>query len=247
MQNRYVGDAGDYAKYALLRSLCAGPLPLSLGVLWYLFPDEGHNGDGRHVAYLRQRDLSNRDAGLHATLAQLVESGQRSVAAVEAAGILPGARFHASPVAIAGAPAQRAAHRANWFGEALTNLAGTDLLFFDPDNGVETRSLNRSDYRAGKFAFWSEIEAAWATGASLVLYNHLNRTAPAAVQTERLRVAFRERLTNIGLLAPLLFRRGSCRHLWTIAQPRHAARLRDRIGTFLNQGWAADTDCDIST
>ncbi len=247
MQNRYVGDAGDYAKYALLRSLCAGPPPLSLGVLWYLFPDEGHNGDGRHIAYLRQPGLADRDAGLHATLAQLVASGHRSVAAVEAAGILPGARFHASPVAIGGAPAQRTAHRADWFGEGLASLAGTDLLFLDPDNGVETRSLNRSDYRAGKFAFWSEIDAAWATGASLVLYNHLNRTAPAAVQTERLRVAFRERLTNIGLLAPLLFRRGSCRHLWVIAQPRHAARLRDRIGTFLNQGWAADTDCDMTT
>jgi hypothetical protein len=67
------------------------------------------------------------------------------------------------------------------------------------------------------------------------------------VQTERLRIAFRERLKDIGLLAPLLFRRGSCRHLWVIAQSRHAARLRDRICTFLDQGWAADTDCDTTT
>ncbi len=37
MQNRYVGDIGDYAKYSLLRALSRG---CKLGVSWYLFPDE---------------------------------------------------------------------------------------------------------------------------------------------------------------------------------------------------------------
>jgi hypothetical protein len=49
VQNRYVGDIGDYLKLGILRALSPG---YHLGVAWWLFPDEGHNGDGRHISYL---------------------------------------------------------------------------------------------------------------------------------------------------------------------------------------------------
>lgn len=42
MQDRYVGDIGDFGKYGLLRALCAHDL--SLGVVWYLVPDESRPG-----------------------------------------------------------------------------------------------------------------------------------------------------------------------------------------------------------
>src|ERR1700684_4163658 len=40
MQDRYVGDVGDFGKFGLLRALCgeSHPLPLKLGVVWYRFP-----------------------------------------------------------------------------------------------------------------------------------------------------------------------------------------------------------------
>ena len=40
MQDRYVGDVGDFGKYGLLRSLCRGDehgAAFRLGVLWYRF------------------------------------------------------------------------------------------------------------------------------------------------------------------------------------------------------------------
>ena len=43
MQNRYVGDIGDYLKLGILRALSPG---YRLGVAWWLFPDEAHNGMG---------------------------------------------------------------------------------------------------------------------------------------------------------------------------------------------------------
>ena len=51
MQNRYVGDLGDFGKYGLLRALCVpgdalGGPELSLGIVWYLVPDETRTGDG---------------------------------------------------------------------------------------------------------------------------------------------------------------------------------------------------------
>lgn len=56
MQNRYTGDIGDYGKLGLLRVLRASGL--TIGVNWYLRPDEGHNDDGRHMGYLK--DESDR-------------------------------------------------------------------------------------------------------------------------------------------------------------------------------------------
>ena len=65
MQNRYVGDVGDFGKYGLLRALCrpsgAENRPLRLGVVWYLTTDETHNNDGRHIGYLEPTPKNLRD------------------------------------------------------------------------------------------------------------------------------------------------------------------------------------------
>lgn len=242
MQDRYAGDAGDYAKYALLKALAIGEAPLTLGVLWYLFPDEGHNGDGRHTSYLQRPELATRDPDVHAALATLVANGQRSVAAVEKSRILPETtRYFSACVAAQGRPSERAEQRTAWFAQGLRKMAPAEIVFFDPDNGIETPALDKRGMKAGKYAFWSEIEATWAAGKSLVVYNHLNRTAPALAQTNRLHGQFAARLARAAIM-PLLFRRGSCRHLWVIAQPDHHRGLKAKIAAFLHRGWSADTD-----
>ena len=55
MQDRYGGDLSDFLKLGLSRWLVAPSFevpPNRLGVVWYLTPDESHNADGKHVAYL---------------------------------------------------------------------------------------------------------------------------------------------------------------------------------------------------
>src|SRR5271155_819738 len=44
MQDRYVGDVGDFGKYALLRALAGvpGPITVRLAIVWCRFPDESH-------------------------------------------------------------------------------------------------------------------------------------------------------------------------------------------------------------
>jgi hypothetical protein len=49
MQNRYVGDIGDYLKLGILRARSPG---YHLGIAWWLFPNEDHNRDERHIGYL---------------------------------------------------------------------------------------------------------------------------------------------------------------------------------------------------
>ena len=91
MQNRYVGDIGDYLKLGILRALSPG---YRLGVAWWLFPDEAHNGDGRHIGYLNHPEQWRHfDPDLFDILVDVVSSGQRNLRALEASDILPGAIF----------------------------------------------------------------------------------------------------------------------------------------------------------
>ena len=55
MQNRYTGDIGDFGKLGLLRRMSGAGF--SVGVNWYMTPDESHNGDGRHIGYLRNESF----------------------------------------------------------------------------------------------------------------------------------------------------------------------------------------------
>src|SRR5580658_1058799 len=91
MQNRYVGDIGDYLKLGILRALSPGHL---LGVAWWLFPGTGDNNDGKHIGYLSRPDLWRHcDPKLFDALGEIVSSGQRDVQALEASNILAGTIF----------------------------------------------------------------------------------------------------------------------------------------------------------
>ena len=170
MQNRYTGDIGDFAKYALLRALAPG---YSLGVAWYLYPDEDHNKDGRHVDYLANDAWRRYDPPLFDGLKGIVRSGARSVTAVENANLLPGASFSRALLnADEPAPPRRRRWRKQWFSDLVHDLAECGLVFADPDNGLceDTR------YQWGSRKFWKRLplgEAhALAQGRPAVIYHH---------------------------------------------------------------------------
>ena len=88
MQNRYVGDIGDYLKLGILRALSPG---YRMGIAWWLYPDESHNRDGRHIGYLHRPDRwQHYDPKLFDALAQIVSTGHRDIRALEEVGLLPG-------------------------------------------------------------------------------------------------------------------------------------------------------------
>src|SRR5215469_10292462 len=98
MQNRYVGDIGDYLKLGILRALLPG---FRLGVAWWLYPDESHNGDGRHIDYLnRHTQWRHFDPELFDALGRIVSSGQRNIRALESANVLPSASFASESIPI---------------------------------------------------------------------------------------------------------------------------------------------------
>ena len=104
MQDRFVGDIGDFGKYGLLRVL-TGTYPeaeprLSLGVVWYQNAGEiGSPSDGQRLSYLdKPRQFEDCDPLLFASLRGIVGDGPRSLRTIEGSGILgEKAQFSARP------------------------------------------------------------------------------------------------------------------------------------------------------
>ena len=176
MQDRYTGDIGDYVKYGILRALVNGQ---RLGVAWYLFPDEDHNADGRHVDYLQNSDhWRGHDAVLYDALKRIVAEDRRSVSDIELSGVLGSARFLGDILSTPElTPAQRPAWRARWFKNVHNALQGCDVVFADPDNGL----CENEGFRPGRVKDWKRIplrEArALAEGRTAVIYHHNTRRA----------------------------------------------------------------------
>ena len=202
MQDRYAGDLGDFGKFGLLRALCQPRegIPISLAVVWYLNPGEDTGNDGRHTAYLEptagnQERFRSCDPGLYDVLAELVRSGDRSVAALRSRGVLPpGTTFFEEPVRLP---------REMWFQRALESAGGQDMVFLDPDNGIRRSAPGLHP----KHAFIEEIARAAAGGQGVAVYQHIHRRGRARDQVQE-RAEQVEEATGISPVS-VLYHRGS--------------------------------------
>jgi hypothetical protein len=190
MRDNYVGDIGDYVKYGLLRSLSAHT-GLQLGIVWYLYADPCKETDGRYLDYLSSAKAhlyQHCDPELYDRLRDLISTNDRNVAAVKNRGLLPkNAVFFEAPLSLSGLPKgtskakqQREQARQQWLAQALIHTEGADLIFLDPDNGLEVASTAYHQDKSPKFAFYREVEQFWQQ--SLVIYQHKNLHETANVQ-----------------------------------------------------------------
>jgi hypothetical protein len=138
MQDRFVGSVADFAKLALLRSLMRGQ---KLAVCWYL--TNGGNGskrDSKSFDYLKRPDEFRHLAPeIFDGLTNLVAgspAGMRGVEALEASGLLAGASFHRTQV-----PRPLRLRRI-WSEQLVQAVREADLVFLDPDNGIQGSRLS---------------------------------------------------------------------------------------------------------
>lgn len=251
MQNRYVGDVGDFGKYGLLRLLCGNKgvygtdVSLRLAVVWCLHPDEDHNSDGKYVGYLSESSVNDKffrscDPELYDALRRIVASGGRRVGSVADAGILPEDTIYYDRVLYY--PKETGKRRrefmhSDWIDGALAETLGADVIFVDPDNGIFNGPRNWR-LAAPKYTFVEDLREFVRRGQSLVIYHHLSRQGTAVQQIHRLAERIR---TELGLARPpwgLWYHRGSARCYFVIAQDLHAARLAKGIDRLLDSGWS---------
>lgn len=251
MQDKYVGDVGDFGKYGLLRWLCGADRRgtrgrLSLAVIWCLVPDDDRAGDGRFTAYLDptpENALRFRacDPFLYDALTQF-RTGKRHVSAIAGLKLFPDTTlYYAEPCVASLSSTQgprrqlRLKHRRDWLQGALEATRSTDLVFLDPDNGLR-RDSAKGTRQDAKYVFMEELEPFVLREQSLIVYSHAHRLQPVERQILTLlgdvRLAFPS-------LAPFAARysRGSVRMFIVIPARKHQAHLAERALGLMDTPW----------
>ena len=254
MQNRYVGDLGDFGKYGLLRALCSPKQDdrqaLSLGVAWYLTyptPAEERKGDGGHVQYLKASGQEREryrecDPCLYDGLSDIVQIGMRHVSSIRERGILPWNTVYCEePLTFegitgpgSGLQERRIARREEWRQGALNLTSECDVVFVDPDNGLEVKSISRTAEKGPKYAFFDELSPYTQRDQSLVIYQHIARSGNAKDQIRYRLNQIEERLGQPA--TALWYRRGTSRVFFIVPTDRHRETLRLRAEQF-QRGW----------
>lgn len=167
MKNQYFGDVHDYIKYGLLRQLtCHGKL--STAVCWML-THNNERQDGHRIAYLREPESWRRfDPPLFDCLRSAVlDHKLRNVEIIENSGLLTNSLFYSNLLT------DSSAERDNYLDGFLESARGAQLLFFDPDNGMEIKSVPCGRKGSSRYLYWTEANDCYSAGYSLLIYQHL--------------------------------------------------------------------------
>jgi hypothetical protein len=207
-----------------------------MALAWYLFPDEGHNADGKHIAYLGRSEFRNCDPDLHDQMQALVSKKRRNITAIEKSKIL-GAKtlFHSKELDLRDLPTsggkvgrqQREDEREAWLSDCVTKTEGADVVLFDPDNGLEGSKPKPLANKGPKFLYWSDLEPFTERNQSLIIYNHASRQGTVYEQITRRLSQIKERIPYGSNAMALLWRRFSVRYFIVI--PTH--EMRDRCNS----------------
>ncbi|MFC1600834.1 TIGR04076 family protein [Candidatus Sumerlaeota bacterium] len=169
MKNQYFGDINDYRKYGLLRILTDWGRT-RLAVSWMLTPDDSRT-DGSSIGYLDSPEkYASFDPDLFSALQNALHvQRQRDIHLAERAGILPNAKYYDQLLS------ESLNGRSNYF-ESFWKLAeGSELVFFDPDNGLEVKSTPKGRKGSERYLYWDELNAANSRGYSVLIYQHFPR------------------------------------------------------------------------
>ena len=249
MQNRYSGDIGDYSKFVLLRKLFSAEA-YRIGLVWYLHPDETHSNDGRHIDYLEQPAYLDCDADLIQGLSKVTQN-QRHTQALQAARLLPNHPVYFSepldfhlryPGRQAEHRQQRRVARSRWLQRAVQAVSDCNVVVLDPDNGLEIESCRQTHQgRAGKYAYYHEVEDFYRDKAVCVIYQHLHRRGSHQDQMRTRAQALKQRLSSGDRVFAIRYAPYTPRAYLMIASAEAAtavrASLEDFTGSLCGAGW----------
>lgn len=231
MKNKYFGDINDYRKYGLIR-LLSDHGRFGTGICWMLTADDLRK-DGLRTAYLEERywqKWRRFDAELFDALYQAVMvDGQRDVSVAQSASILPRMRFHSEMLTDGGDT------RSRFFQDALKTFRGVELVFFDPDNGIEVPSTPYGRRGSAKYIYWREMETAFKKGHTLLIYQHFPRVERTGFIKEQA-----AKLKKLGSREIHTYRTSHV-VFFLIPQRRHLAHFRVRL-TKVASVWGKQID-----
>lgn len=138
-----------------------------------LTPDDGRE-DGKFVAYLTQPDRWRPfDPSLFDLLATALPA-ERRVSVIANSGLLGDSLFVDAVV-----PDNKPARTAS-FAKVQEKLRSAELVFVDPDNGLEIPSCPLGRRGSSKYVLSRELAELFGCGKSLLVYQHFRREERSA-------------------------------------------------------------------
>jgi len=193
-----------------------------------LTPDDGSYDGGLRSYFGDPERWQLYDHQLFAELSSLLRSGLPSVSMIEGVQLLPRASYFSKLVP------DRRHEREIWFSDLLVKAQNADLVFLDPDNGIEVESTPIGWRNSSKYVAWSEIRDLWQSDCSILIYQHFPRKPRDVFALElarELQVRTDACFVEAFLTPHVLF--------LLSAQERHQKQFRDAIA-LLRQQWPAD-------
>ena len=233
MQDNYIGDIGDYGKYGLLREICSEPV--ALAVNWYRVSPKkvGKQDDGKFVNYLANPLLYREyDPPLFDTLHKIVKIEEdRKIERIEQAKIFP-AVFYSDVLD---------SNRTLWHSRALAHMQDADIVFLDPDNGLETFKMHLTGKATEKHVKWTELKDYYARGQDVVLYQHRPQMTSKAKCIEDI-IHFQKSYLCADCVKLLEFPKYTNRFYFIFLHKNHKSCF-DRICNSMSHKWEKDNFC----
>ena len=233
MQDRYTGDLGDFSKLGILRALQKAGM--SIGVNWYLTPDENHSGDGRHVKYLNQEKFKACDEELWLELKNIVKGNHREVCYLENENILRASFFSERFDFTGKTKDERESFRKAWHNKALADLTGNDIVYLDPDNGLIVPSAVGKP-KENKYVLYEELADYYAQKSSVIYYQHKARKPDEFYIRQHEALLNSEAFPDAQGIA-LKFISTSQRYYFFIMQPQQQAIIEKVLKNMLSAVW----------
>lgn len=233
MQDNYVGDIGDYGKYGLLREVCAAGL--SLAVNWYkVVPRSiGKQEDGKYTQYLSHPEIYRAyDSELFDILQTIVvQQKDRRLERIEQARLFS-AKFY---------DREMDNDRKRWHKDALNQTPGVDVVFLDPDNGLETENMRKTKSATEKHVKWTEIKDYYCRGQNVILYQHRPQMTSKEKCIESV-MRFQQEYLKADCVKVLEFPKYTNRFYFMFVQ-KEAERTFANICTAMTEKWSCNGFC----
>lgn len=224
MNDCYAGDIGDFCKYGLLRAIFKTTNDKKLGINWYQ-TDLGKKG--KHYAYLEFNNKLGRtikmfDETLYNSLSPFNDPSYRKIENVEGINILPKNTIPFNDFV------PEKPERKSWHKRALQHLNKADIVFLDPDNGIEIGSNPFSI----EHVRLEELIDYYVRGKSVIFYSHRPRFENTIKFNNRFSVlnGHFEHSNIRRIRTP----RGGQRDYCFILRPEHKT-INTRLDAFLNK------------